>query len=354
MDLKQAKAALDKIIRKGRVHLYKPTQIAEILHRDRVQKDIDLGNLETYRAASRRWRDAISLRLVGRTSTSSARYQDDVFNDNATPPEALVVLGAENRKKDGIVEAYIYSHLEKKHVQMSNALVYAVEKNRTNFELSVFLDLFWKEPGLKRSIDKLYEIVVYSLFHLLVTELKVVVKVKLDPDRMGLLQDFKDFASKVMGIRTGEPTFQVPARVYRVGVTNAADRGLDMWANFGPAIQIKHLTLDEELAESIVSEVTADRIVIVCKKAEQGVIVSLMNQLGWKSRIQSVITEDDLISWYERALRGTNGKLLGDKLLKILEEEIINEFPSSEQENIGTCFKDRGYTDLQDPMWEAI
>ena len=32
---------------------------------------------------------------------------------------------------------------------------------------------------------------------------------------------------------------------------NAADRGLDMWANFGPAIQVKHLTLDESAVREI-------------------------------------------------------------------------------------------------------
>ena len=31
------------------------------------------------------------------------------------------------------------------------------------------------------------------------------------------------------------------AHVYRVGVANAADRGLDMYSNWGPAIQIKRV-----------------------------------------------------------------------------------------------------------------
>lgn len=38
----QAKAALDYVIKKSRIHLYKPIQIAEILYRDRVYKDINL------------------------------------------------------------------------------------------------------------------------------------------------------------------------------------------------------------------------------------------------------------------------------------------------------------------------
>lgn len=47
--IEEAKHALDVVIEKGRVHLYKPIQVAEILYRDRVHKDIDLSNLEDYR-----------------------------------------------------------------------------------------------------------------------------------------------------------------------------------------------------------------------------------------------------------------------------------------------------------------
>ena len=45
MTILEAKQALDKIISKGRVHLYKPIQIAEILYRDRIEGDINLSDL---------------------------------------------------------------------------------------------------------------------------------------------------------------------------------------------------------------------------------------------------------------------------------------------------------------------
>ena len=83
MNIKEAKKSLDKVIDKARVHLYKPIQIAEILHRDRTEKDINLSDLTTYRNSSKKWRDIICIKFLGRTSTSSARYQDDIFNDNA-------------------------------------------------------------------------------------------------------------------------------------------------------------------------------------------------------------------------------------------------------------------------------
>ena len=47
MDIVQAKKKLDNIIRKSRVHLYKPIQIAEILYQDRVYGGIQLSDLET-------------------------------------------------------------------------------------------------------------------------------------------------------------------------------------------------------------------------------------------------------------------------------------------------------------------
>lgn len=74
-----------------------------------------------------------------------------------------------------------------------------------------------------------------------------------------------------------------------------------MYSNWGPAIQIKHLSLDISLAESIVNGVSSDRIVIVCKDAEKDVIVSLLSQIGWRSHIQSIVTENDLIKWYEKS-----------------------------------------------------
>ncbi len=101
-----------------------------------------------------------------------------------------------------------------------------------------------------------------------------------------------------------------------------------MYANWGVAIQIKHLSLDSELAESIVSHIQSDRIVIVCKEAEKSVILSLLTQIGWKNKIQSIITESHLIAWYEKAMRGRYANLLGDKLLETLCLEITEEFPS--------------------------
>ena len=102
-----------------------------------------------------------------------------------------------------------------------------------------------------------------------------------------------------------------------------------MWANFGVAIQIKHLSLTPTIAENIASDITADRIIIVCKECERDVLVSVLQQFGSTGRIQAVITEAELEIWYEKALRGQSSELIGDKVMQRLENEIKVEFPST-------------------------
>lgn len=108
----KAKESLDKIINKARVHFYKPFQVAEILRQHRLGYIDDLLDLESYKNPSKKWRNDVSMRLVGRCSTSSARYQDDLFNQFATPPEVLSELGKVN--ENGLVEAYIYYRFKEK------------------------------------------------------------------------------------------------------------------------------------------------------------------------------------------------------------------------------------------------
>ena len=116
-----------------------------------------------------------------------------------------------------------------------------------------------------------------------------------------------------------------------------------------PAIQIKHLSLDVSLAENIVNSVSSDRIVIVCKNAEKDIILSLLTQIGWRSHIQSIVTENDLIDWYEKALRGKYHDLIGDNLIKCLCEEIAQEFPSVDE--TPDILKDRHYENINDTFW---
>ncbi len=349
-DRNQAKNALDNIIKKSRVHLYKPIQIAEILYHDRIYGDLDLLEVESYRTKSKQWRDEISRALLGRVCTSSAKFQDDLFNDTAIPPIILNELGKENRRTNGGVEAYIYSKFLGKHKQLSIALSYCQGSTKESFSLSDFISLFWNEPGLRRSIDKIYEIIVYALFSTLVDAMDLQVEVSIDESKFNILTEFDDFAEIVMRLDTANTVYRQDAKVFRVGVTNAADRGLDMYSNWGPAIQIKHLSLDIELAKDIVDGISSDKVVIVCKDAESDVIVSLLSQIGWKSHIQGIVTENNLICWYEKALRGKYSGEVGDKLLECLRNEIAEEFPSVH--DVPAILKNRHYENVVlDDFW---
>ncbi len=350
--LDDAKKALDSIIKKSRIHLYKPIQIAEILYKHRTSNNAnELDNLETYRNASKKWRDIICMQFLGRISTSSAKFQDNLFEENAMPPYLLKKLGDENIKENGVVEAYIYKAFEDKHLQLENSLNYCLSSNKNNFEIQHFLEQFWEQPGLKRSLDKIFEIVVYSLFEVLTTAMQVKIDIYYEKKQLTLINEFEDFAYKVLNLSSSDDRKTLDAHFNRVGVTNAADRGLDMYANFGSVVQIKHLSLDEELAEDVVTSITSDKIIIVCKDSEETVIKTLLTQIGWRSRIQAVITINELVSWYEKALKGQFSDLLGERILSTLAKEIKAEFPSVGSNDFQEFKKQRGYHTLKSSYW---
>ena len=164
MNLFIAKRSLDTVIDKGRAHLYKPIQIAEILHRDRTIGDIDLEDLETYRTASRKWRNSVSLELVGRISTSSARYQDDLFNDNATPPPVLAILGEANRGHDGAIEAYIYDAIGRVHAQMARGLAVLSKSDKTHFDVKNLLNFLDVIPDWRGVLIKFLRLLFTGCF----------------------------------------------------------------------------------------------------------------------------------------------------------------------------------------------
>ncbi len=353
-DLDQAKNALDSVIKKSRVHLYKPIQIAEILFKNRnnPELNIDLKDLETYRTKSKKWRDIVCMQFLGRVSTSSAKFQDNLFEDNAIPPHILSLLGIENDNNNGIVEAYIYKKFEEKHLQLENALNYCLSSTKETFDLNIFLNQFWDQPGLKRSLDKIFEIVVYSLFEVLTIAIDIKIDIYYNPEKRRILKEFSEFAEKVLNLNAENNRKSLEAHFHRVGVTNAADRGLDMYANFGSVVQIKHLSLDEELAEDVVTSITSNKIIIVCKSAEENVINSLLTQIGWRSRIQAVITVDDLVCWYEKALTGTYANILGEKIISTLSDEIKNEFPSVGSNDFQEFKEARSYNQLCNQYWD--
>lgn len=345
-DFSRAKQVLDTLIGKQRVHMYKPIQVAEILYRVR-RGELTINqveyDLESYRNPSKRWRDSVSRLLLDQVSTSSQKFQDNLFEANAVPPSTLAVLAQAN--VDGIVERYIYQKFREKQRRILRLGGLLNESTVEDFDLEVFLSEFEYDKGIKRSIDKAFEIVVYGLFNTLVKHLKVMITISADSAETELLREFEEFARLLLGIDVQNPTVSCPARLYRAGVTNAADRGLDIWANFGPAIQVKHLTLTEDLAEDISDEIAADQVVIVCKDGEKEIIDRVCQQLG--QRIQGIIVQNQLVNWYDKALHGDFSDRLGADLLKSLRQEFRNEFPFSE--TLKTFYLEREYHKIYQP-----
>lgn len=335
---------LDSLIKAGRLLLYKPIQVAEILYRDRISDDIDFEDIETFRLPSRKWRDVISDLLVKSISSSSAKYQDALFTETEMPIEQLAALSKINKETRGGVEAYIYRCFKGRFNKMVAALDYCYDHDETDFRVKDFLNIFNTTKELKRSVDKIYEIIVYALFSALVDCLNIQITLKANEAKIALLKEFEDFAKQVIGLSSDKPSITIPANIHRVGATNAADGGLDMWSSFGMAVQIKHISLDEDKAKEIVQSITADRIVIVCQEAERKVILSLLNQIGWKSRIQGVVTEKELVNWYEKALRGDFSDSLGKKIINTIVAQIQKEFPSTDN-NFVPFWNSRGYSD---------
>lgn len=347
-----SKQALDTVIRKSRVHLYKPIQIAEIMHHHRKERGWDLNDIESYRNISKRWRDEVSLLLVGRRSTSSQKYQDNIFEANAMPPTLLAQLGMINKKGKGFVEAYVYKALEAHLSSVRGVESYIKSSTADAFSIRELVTLFQTTPGLRRSIDKMYEILVYALFATIVRALKAQITLEIGNKDAEILKDFERFIKMVLGIDSKQTKLVLPAALYRVGVTNAADRGLDMWTNFGPAIQVKHLTLTPELVEDITDNIPADRIVIVCLNAERESIEALLKQVGWSERIQGIITINDLDDWYKLCLSKKYSGNLGANLLKDVQREFDAEFPSSRE--IVPFMAKRGYDKIVLPSdWQV-
>lgn len=340
----EAKLRLDTIINKARVDLYKPIQIAEVLRRSRLENDIDLSDKSTYQNESLRWRNVVTLRLLGKVSTSSARYQHDIWNPTAMPPEILEVLDAENRRTAGAVERYIYMRFADRQGTVAKIIASLESALPSSFNLADLFTLFVTDAGIRRSVDKAYEIVAHSLFETVVTSLDTVVRVSVPSEREDLLAEFSDMACVLLGLEEGETTREERAHLYRVGVTNAADRGLDMWANFGPAIQVKHLTLDQHLANDIVDQVESENVVIVCRDADAETIKVITRQIGWGRRVRGIVTESDLISWYDRCLRGKFAVEIASPLLNCLVAGFKAEFP--QHSALPDFLAERGYHKL--------
>lgn len=152
--LEEAKTKLDLIIGKSRVDLYKPIHIAEVLHRSRKVGDFDIAKLETFQNPSLRWRNEVTQKLAGKVSTSSARYQHDVWSETAMPIDFLVILDSKNKATNGAIEKYIYARYGERQGTVSSVISAIKEAQPETFKLENLLELFVKEAASEEALIK--------------------------------------------------------------------------------------------------------------------------------------------------------------------------------------------------------
>jgi len=87
------------------------------------------------------------------------------------PPVLLAQLGMINKKGKGFVEVYIYKALEARLLSVRKVESYIKSSTLNDFSIKKLVSLFQTTPGLRRSIDKMYEILVYALFATIVRAL---------------------------------------------------------------------------------------------------------------------------------------------------------------------------------------
>ena len=338
-----AKIRLDRLIKKSRADMYKPIAIAEILYKSRVDNSIRLTEKEDYRRRSFDWMKAIILRLHNKTTTLNSRYWDQTFDQDVMPPDSLAQLGEVNAKYKGIVETYIYAHLRSKFEGLSNIRNSLTEMTVEEFNLIDFLARFENDSRYRRSVDKAYEIIVYALFNAVVFALEADITLSISENKKNVLQDFEDFANLVLGITCMQPKITQPARLFRVGTANANDAGLDMWANFGPAVQVKHLSLSPEQVGDICQNVQADQVIVVCKSCEVNSILAILSQLGLQDKLRGVITELELKKWYHLCCSVHYKETIGRFVIDSIIKEMWLEFPLSDLDKLDEFLYSRRY-----------
>ncbi len=340
-----AKQRLDTLIANARNQLLMPITIAEALHKI-AEGAASLDDIDAIRRKSYHWCATINHRLFGKVLSLNRSYWDKLYSDHM-PPAALAVLSGENQRESGIVEAYVYARLRQTVESLRPVRSSLVGGAAGGFSLVSFLSTFEQDAKLKRSVDKAYEVVVHALFNAIATRVRAQVTISVSTAEAAILADFQDFCQLLLGVDAAAPSITVPARLYRVGGANSRDGGVDLWANFGPAIQVKHIALDLQNTQPIVESISAEHIVIVCKDADKPAIQAVLTQVGLGGRVRGIITKADLARWYDLALGPKHAAHMAVPLFKALLAEFDDEFTLADPGAIDKLTKERGYDKLK-------
>jgi hypothetical protein len=164
--------------------------------------------------------------------------------------------------KGSKVEEYIYQHVYAKNAHLIE-IRKKLDKISSIKQIQTMFNSF-DSPGLRTSADRLYEVFVLSVlqtgledsnYSLSITGSKISVK--------------GNSAKKLITATEGQGKELTLAKI---GHTNAADAGLDIWTNFGVVISVKNYNLDAELFEKILSDTPVGFLVIVCETVDSGLL----------------------------------------------------------------------------------
>jgi len=170
----ESKKRLDVLIKKSRADLYKPIAVAEILYRHRTEF-LDVSSINSYRRKSYEWMREVIWKLHRKTTSLNSRYWDQLFDKEVLPPEQIEELANFNSKNKGVIEVYIYDHVQEKYRAFSELRATLKQLPLDTFSLDTFLVFFENNAKFRGSIDKAYEISVYALFNSVVEELQATV-----------------------------------------------------------------------------------------------------------------------------------------------------------------------------------
>ena len=259
--------------------MYKPIQIAETLRNLVKNPQYDPLDLESYRNLSREWRNTVTRELFGKVSTSSMRFQDDLWNDSALPPQALEKL-LELNKENTVVEEYIYQH-----VYWKNRKLIDLRKAITEVEdYETFLELYreFDTPEFRSSQDRLFEVLSISTLQTNLDGINLKLRIE------GEIEKLKGTSSSILVEFSQKGDINL--KLGKLGHTNAADAGMDIWSNFGAIINVKNYHVDLNLYKQIIDDTPIGDLVIICKTHDE----SLIKIVKESERPLSFITELDL------------------------------------------------------------